>query len=418
MSSLIGNIQHSNSHQKILFISTENTFQNLDNLHKRLLANDSQSEQIKKIFEEAIKVYESSLWSFQSFDATIKEMQIKIERILNPQNPRFSYDVMESIALHLDIKTLYRLSITSRFGKAVVDKSIIECAKLIKAQWKNLNLQIAWKVHYNLHKFHKFCCCVLDNFNLSLKFFPERLQKLTAAEAIEIFSKKTSYSYIQHLKFDVLCSNVQIDEKKSTLAVFEASRQGSVKILKLLKKSGAKFCSSAQKVDTDEKPSKFVHIGIAAYMGHLKAVKYLVSIGISVDQSCEAYTPLRLACWQDSDCSEMVELLLKSGAKPKYDEKYKALMLKYQIYFQGSEEERREIIARANELKITPAEYYFSSRAKKLSDKNPLYPMDFQLDLATSEKVIVVASGRGMTPSDYISSLILNDLGFPQLPYF
>ncbi len=413
----MSSIPHSNSHQKNRFISTENTFQNLDNLHDRLLANDSQSEQIKKIFEEAIKLYESSLLPFQSFDTKIKEVQIKINRILSPQNLRLSGDVMGLIAIDLDIKTLYRFSITSRFGKALVDKPIIERAKLIKPQWKSLNPQIAWRAHSNLHRFKKFCCSVLDTFNLSLKFFPERLQKLTAAEAIEIFSKKTSYSYIQHLKFDVLCSNVQIDEKKSTLAIFEASSQGSVKILKLLKKSGAKFYSSPHEFYPSKFPSTFVHIGIAAYLGRLKAVNYLVSIGISVDESWLSFTPLELACRQKGDCSEMVELLLKSGAKPRRYE-YQALMLKYQICFQASEKERREIIARANELKITPAEYSFNISAKKINDKNPLYPMDFQLDLATREKVIVAASFRKMTPSDYISSIIIKDLGHSDSPFF
>ncbi len=402
MSNSINNLQYFYPN---LLISQGNTGCNLKTLHEKLLANDSELlandseiEQIKKIFKEVIEVYESSLWTFESYNREIKTFGIQIKRILYPQNLIFPNDIMKVILNNLNVKTLYRLSITSCIKKEIVDQEIRKRAELMKPKWKDLDFQIAWKFHKNLHHFQKLCGIQIG-IDQPLEFVAERLKILTVDDVIKIFSKRTIYLYIKYLKFDAIPAQLQINFKESDNAVKTATKWGSVKILKLLQKSNVVFSSDL--------------MGIAAQEGYLKVVKFLESIGMLIDvKGFGGVKPLEYAV-ESKNNHQVVEFLLECGARPlnkkKFDlsEEYKDLMSRYRIYFVADEAKRRNIITHAKKLGITPVDYFHKYIAARLGTKDPQFSM--KLDLLTMQKIIVVASRRNMSPSDYISSLIIKD---------
>lgn len=240
---------------------------------------------------------------------------------------------------------------------------------MYKPKWKELNNTIAWQYFQNLLNF--WIDSGLQN-ELGAKdcaFCVRYLQNLKKEDVFKIFSKDKVYNSIKYLKFNVLEPKkalIKDEKKQGQVAVYKASKYGSVKVLKVLKNAGADFTPTFFSQDY---MCQGAHIHETAFNGHVKALKYLLTCNISVNcksGSKYATTPLEQAARNNQ--YEIMEILLEFGANPKdlSKKKHMPLAAKYAVNLEMDTEQKRELIVAANKANLTCIEYISLALREKM----------------------------------------------------
>lgn len=335
---------------------------------------EKERRNVIKKFEYDLKLYTEKNKCFfeKPLHPLIRDLQIEIKGLLYPSKVLI-IDVILPIFRLLSLLDLKSWSLTHKEGAKLLNDSIVFLVKNLKPKWENKKIDSSMAKLYlsNMANFWNKSGLKTKTNIQELKSISLYLEALSSSEILDIFSDPKIYTHsFTYLAFDCISTEKNVDSAKGEFCFRLATEKSCLKIIKLLDKSGANkqhyFSYSYSFFVT----YNFTLIHLAAAVGDKKILNYFLNNGFSADtKTHHGYhylTPLSIA--SKKGFNDLVELLLEEGASPvDLYPRYPQLAVKYDIPFDVTSAQRKQIIKEAGSKSLSVCEYIKLATMNQLS---------------------------------------------------